>query len=169
MRATWLTPSKKGMPHGPTDRCEISQDCRICRYTREKRRPWQGTTLRYTVLRFSYDDDDDDDGYQSNILFAHRGMGMHSWTFSMVLTQLTSLSKPNPKPPWGAVPNFLRSRYHAYSSPNVSKPRVVMRERSGSSLSSQRSARQFADMWNQVIETSNCAPIVVRSHIERLQ
>ena len=35
----------------------------------------------------------------SNILEAHRGIGMHSRTFSTPLIQLISLSKPRPKPP----------------------------------------------------------------------
>lgn len=37
--------------------------------------------------------------HYSNILPAHRGIGIHSRTLSTPLIQLTSRSKPSPKPP----------------------------------------------------------------------
>ncbi|KIJ12197.1 hypothetical protein PAXINDRAFT_101320 [Paxillus involutus ATCC 200175] len=44
---------------------------------------------------------------------------MHSRTFSIPLTQLTSLSNP--------IPNLLRSTYQPYPSPSGSSPWVLMR------------------------------------------
>ena len=51
-------------------------------------------------------------GHYTSILPAHRGIAIHSRTLSIPLIQLINLSKPMPKPPCGAPPYFLNSRYH---------------------------------------------------------
>ena len=48
----------------------------------------------------------------SNILPDHRGIGMHSRTFSIPPSQLISRSNPIPYPPCGAPPNLRSSVYH---------------------------------------------------------